>query len=177
MKQGNKIRTIALLSSASILIGIGSAYAATQTVTAHIKFVTDITVTENKYPDFGDVVAGVADTYTLSTAGAVTAAGSGKWEGGTSQAGNYTITASAGTPMEMYVGTYTAGTNGTTAANAICNYNAAGDAACGTSGSPDLIASPVASATLLIGLDATTLATSTDGQTDNPSFDLHVVYQ
>lgn len=178
MKQGKKIRTIALLAGASTLIGMGSAYAAMQAVTAHIKFVTDITVAETQFPDFGLVKAGVAGaSYVLSTAGGITPGGGGVAEGGVPKAGAYTVTASAGTPMELYADTYTAGTNGTVPTAATCDYNAGGSAACGTVGSPQLIAAPIASATLLVGLTDTDAAGLADGVSDNPSFDLHVLYQ
>ena len=54
-----------------------SAYAATENVTANIAFDATLTIVKEADIDFGTVLASTADTYTIDTAGAVTAAGSG----------------------------------------------------------------------------------------------------
>ena len=77
-------RSVALMSCAAVMFGIGGAYAATTTVTASIKFLTDLTITQVNAPNFGNVKALTAATYVLSTAGGVTG---GTTEGGTPQAG------------------------------------------------------------------------------------------
>jgi hypothetical protein len=178
MKQGRKLRTVALLAATSALIGMGSAYAASTPVTASIRFLSDISITPVNQPDFGSVVAGVADTYTLSTAGAVTHSGSGIIEGGSPKAGKYTVTASTHQGINIYADTYANGlTDATVPSLATCDYNAGGSNPCDSAAHELAIASPLASATLLVGLSAAATATTNDGDTDNPSFNLNVVYQ
>lgn len=175
MKQGNKIRTIALLSAASIMIGMGSAYAATTTVTSTIKFITDLSVTEVTPPNFGYAKAGAAGTYILKTDGTIDAASTGTPEGGTLAAGDYTITGSASQAINISVGNYVADGASTPSA-ATCNYNSAGEVPC-TDASMTGAAAPGAGTDLKLGLTVTAAGGSTDGEVDHPKMDLTVLYQ
>ncbi len=71
IKKTLKLGFIAALAVASAPLGV---YAATQSVTANIAFDTPLTLTKVADVNFGTVSAGVADTYTITTAGVVTAA-------------------------------------------------------------------------------------------------------
>ena len=173
----NKLRTIALLVTASFFVGIGAAYAATLVVTGHVRFLTHITITQVADPDFGSVSAGIADTYTLSTAGGVTAAGGPTHiEGGAPAAGSYTLVASTAQGINIFCSGYTA--QGVSTPSALtCSYNAGAETACASGASPLAIASPLASANLKVGLKVTTTAAGTDNESDTPTLTLNVVYQ
>ncbi len=79
----NTAKRLLALTAASILPF--TSYAATQSITANIRFEAPITLTKNSDINFGIVSAGVNDTYTISTAGVVTAAATGQSLGGTMQ--------------------------------------------------------------------------------------------
>lgn len=148
-----------------------NAYAAVQSVTANIAFDTAISLTKNDDIDFGVVVAGTADTYTIDTAGAVTAAGAGVWLGGTPTVGDITIVGSATQAVDITVGNYAAN-GGVTPANAQCSYDGGAEASCNMAGA----AAPGAGKTLLIGVDAIVDGTQAAGATAAPTFDITVVY-
>jgi hypothetical protein len=167
----NKFRSMALLAAATVF-GLGSAYAAVQTVTATIKFFSDITITQNAAPNFGYVKAGKAATYILSTAGAVR--GTGIRESGTPAAGSYTISGSGSQTINISSGNFVASGDSTPSAPT-CKYGGASPATCTQAG----LAAPTGiwGTTLLVGLTVTTAGAATDGQTDTPAFDLTIVYQ
>lgn len=146
------------------------AFAATQSVTANITFDTALTLTKEADIDFGTVAAGVATTYTISTAGAITA-GNATWLYGTPAAGDITITGSATQGLTISTGTYTADANVTPSA-ATCAYDGGAASACdgGIAG-----AAPGAGGkTLLLGVSATTTAAVTGSAA--PTFIVTVVY-
>lgn len=175
MKQGNKIRTIALLSAASLLIGTGSAYAVTATVTAKIKFVNPITVSETSGPDFAMVNNAVGDTYVLDTADGLTAGTSSNIEGGTPKSGVYAITSSTTQAMNITVDTPVASAHATPSLPT-CSWDGNGPAACGATDGFGGTAS-AASTTLKLGLTMTTTAGAVDGTVENPTMNINVVYQ
>ncbi|MCP5246900.1 MAG: hypothetical protein H6937_13485 [Burkholderiales bacterium] len=118
------------------------------------------------------MLAGTADTYTISTAGAVSHAGAGSELGGTPAAGDITITGSPTQTIDISVGSYSAD-NGVTPSNATCNYNGGGEVACNTLTGA---AAPGAGKTLLLGVDATVDGTQAAGSTAAPTFVVTVVY-
>jgi hypothetical protein len=163
-----QLNSLILVAFVSIISGIGGAYAATQTVTATIKFLSDLTITQTTAPNFGYVKAATAATYVLSTAGAVTG---GTSEGGAPAAGSYTLAGSATQLINISAGGYTA--NGaSTPSLATCKYNGVAIAGADCTG-----AGLAASGPLLVGLTVTTTAAGADGVTNTPSFTLTVVYQ
>jgi hypothetical protein len=170
----NKLRTIALLVTASVLLGAGTAYAATQTVTSSIKYLTDLSFATVLSPNFGEVKQGVVgSTYTLSTAGAVTPGSGGAIEGGTANAGDYTIIGSTGSVINITAGSYTK-VGGSTPSAAVCKYNGGADVpGCSIVGA----AAPGAGADLKVGLTITSDGLTLDGITDSPTFVLTVLYQ
>jgi len=166
-----KFRALALLVTASTLLGIGSAYAAVQTVTSTIKFFSDLSFTFVASPNLGYGKAGTAGTYILSTAGVVT--GTGVSEGGVPAAGNYLIKGSGTQAINLTSGNPVVSGDSTPSAFT-CKYGAAASGTCTQAG----LAGPgAAGTTLLIGLTVTAAGASVDGQTDTPKFDLTVVYQ
>jgi len=158
------IVAIALLFSADAL-------AATQSVTVNISFDTPLTLTKVSDISFGAVKAGVADTYTITTAGVVTAAGSGVWLYGTKAAANITIAGSTTDTVNISVGGYTAN-GGVTPANATCAYNGGGAGSCTIASA----AAPGAGKTLLVGVDAQVSGTQVAGATAAPTFTVTVIY-
>jgi hypothetical protein len=174
--KARKSARVALLSAASLLLGATTVYAATATVTSSIRFLTHITITENQAPNFGNVASLTAGTYVLNTADVVTPSGGGIVEGGITKSGDYTVVASTNQGINIYAGGYTA-SGASTPSAATCKYDTGSAVSCGTSGSPLQISSPLASATLKVGLTVTTTNAGADNQTDSPSFNLNVVYQ
>lgn len=167
-----KFRALALLVTASTLLGMGGAYAATQTVTATIKFFSDITITPVTAPNLGYVKALTAATCVLSTAGIVTGCTS---EGGTPAAGSYTIKGSGTALINLSASGYTV-SGASTPSLATCKYNGVAVAGADCTGT-GLTAPGAGGLPLLIGLTVATTALGADGQTDTPSFTLNVVYQ
>jgi hypothetical protein len=176
MKQGKKIRTVALLAMTSALIGIGSAYAATKPITATIRFLTDISIAELQAPNFGSVAAATAASYKLDTANGVTSPDTGIIEGGVPKSGDYTITASTAQGIDIYVDTY--GVDGdSTPSAAVCKYDGGSEVTCDGSGN-EIAATPSGASTdLKVGLTITAAGSSTDNEVDHPTLDLHVLYQ
>lgn len=168
-----EIGKIALVAAAFTLFGVGAVYAATTTVTATIKFVSDLTITQNTAPNLGYVQAATAGVYTLSTAGTVTPSGGGVTQGGPAAAGNYTIRGSASQAITISTSGYTA-SGASTPSAATCKYGAGSEVACTSVAGA---APTTTGTTLLVGLTVTTTNAGTDGTTNTPSFSLTVVYQ
>lgn len=148
-----------------------SAYAVTESVTANIDFDSALTITKIADIDFGTVLAGVADTYTIDTTGAVTAAGSGAQVAGTPAAGNLTIAGSATQAIDVSVSGYTAD-SGVTPQNATCAYDGGVEGACSLTAA----AAPGVGKTLLLGVEAVVDGTQAAGSSAAPTFDVNVVY-
>lgn len=159
-----------LIMAAALLVS-ADALAATQSVTVNISFDTPLSLTKISDISFGTIKAGVADTYTISTAGVVTAAGAGQWLYGAKTAGNITIAGSTTGTINISVGGYTAN-NGVTPANATCSYNGGAAGSCTINGA----AAPGTGKTLLIGVDAQVNGTQTAGTSAAPTFTVTVVY-
>jgi hypothetical protein len=161
------------MAGAAALFGISGAYASTQVVTATIKFLTHLAITTVTSPNFGYVEAATAGTYTLNTAGLVTASGVGLKEGGVEAAGHYLIKGSTSQAINISTSGYTV-SGASTPSAATCKYGAGVETACdgGIAG-----AAPTAGGTsVLIGLKIVTTG-GVDGTTDTPSFTMAVVYQ
>lgn len=162
-----------LIATGLIAAAATSAYAATQNVTANIAFDSALTIVKNADIDFGVVIEGVADTYTIDTAAVVTAAGPGEIIGGTPVAGDLTISGSATQVIDISVANYVAD-NGVTPQNAICSYDGGAEADCNTLTG---VAAPGAGKTLLLGVEADVDGTQVAGDTAAPTFDVVVNYQ
>jgi hypothetical protein len=164
-----------LLSRLFIITGMllfsADAMAATQSMTTNISFDTALTLTKVSDVSIGAVKALTASTYTITTAGVVTATGSGVWLYGTKTAGNITIVGSTTDTLSISVGGYTA-QNGVTPANATCSYNGGAAGSC----TIPAAAAPGAGKTLLIGVDAQVSGTQAAGTAATPTFTVTVVY-
>ncbi|MGE3623110.1 MAG: DUF4402 domain-containing protein [Bdellovibrionales bacterium] len=158
----------ALLGSTAIA---SAAYAATQTVTANIKFDTPLTITKNSDINFGYVKAATAGKYVVNTAGTVTASNGGVSLGGTTQAGSLTISGSPTQAIDISAGNYVAN-NGVTPSAATCAYNGGPASACLLNSQP----APGAGKTLLLGVTAAVNGTQAAGTSAAPSFDVVVNY-
>ena len=168
MKHNMKLALVAFTALTALSY---EALAATQSVTANISFDTPITLTKNADISFGTVTAGVADTYTITTAAVVTAAGAGQWLGGTKTAGDITIAGSTTQTVNISAGSYTAN-NGVTPQNAKCAYNGGAEVACSIVGA----AAPGAGKTLKLGTEAVVNGTQAAGSSAAPTFVVTVVY-
>lgn len=157
--------------AAAVLMAPVSAFALNQSVTANIAFDTPLSMVKNNDINFGTVSAGVADTYTITTAGVATAAATGQLLYGTPAAGDIAISGSTTQTINISVGSYTAN-NGVTPANATCDYNGAGSGTCALTG----VAAPGAGKTLLIGVDAVVSGAQAAGSSAAPTFTVSVVY-
>jgi len=168
MKQKCALR---LAVAAAALLFSADAMAATQSVTANLAFDSPLVLTKNSDINFGTVIAGTASTYTITTAGTVTATGSGQTLYGTKAAASITIAGSATDTVNISVGGYTA-QGGVTPANATCAYNG------GTAGSCTITGAAAAGTgkSLLIGVDATVDGTQAAGAKATPSFTVTVTY-
>lgn len=167
-----KIRIAAAAIALLAMIATPDAWAVTQSVTANIAFDSALSLTKNADINFGTVKAGIADTYTITTGGSVSAAGSGAALYGTPTAGNITITGSTSQPINISAGSYTAN-NGVTPQSATCSYNAGLPGSCTINGG----AAPGAGKTLLIGAQAVVDGTQAAGTSAAPTFVVTVVYQ
>ena len=170
--KSSKSRALALLVTASALMGVGTAYAATQTVTSSIKYLTDLSFVTVLSPNFGEVKQGQVGNYVLSTAGVVTPNGGGVLEGGATNAGSYTIIGSSGQVINISAGGLTPD-GGSTPSAPTCAYNGGASGSCTIVGA----AAPGAGKNLLVGLTIASDGTTADGTTDHPTFTLTVLYQ
>jgi len=167
-----KRQRLITLGGMLILLFSQGAKAASVSVSANIGFDTPLSITKKNDISFGTVKAGVADTYTMSPAGDVTAAGPGQWLSGTKSAGNITIVGSTTQTLSISVSNYMAN-GGVTPANATCSYAGGTAQACSLKGAT----SPGNSgATLLLGIDAVVDGNQSAGSTATPSLTVTIVY-
>lgn len=165
------LRIVAICAS---VIGFGwasTAQAATLSTTCNLGVDVALSITVNSNINFATVKAGTADTYTISTAGVVSHAGSGAELYGTPAAGNLSIVGSTTRTINISVGNY-GSNNGVTLQSATCNYNSGGSGTCALNG----VAAPGAGKTLLLGVQAVVDGTQTAGTSAAPTFDVTVVY-
>ena len=173
MKLSKKYLALGLLGS---VLTAGSAYAATQSVTANIRFDTALALTKNFDINFGMVKASTAGDFTIDTAGTITPANGGVVIGGTPVVGDITIVGSTDQTIAISTGTYVAAGigDGVTLSDATCKYGTATAAACDTPLTAQ--AAPGAGTHLLLGVKATVDANQTAGTHPTPAFTVTVVY-
>jgi hypothetical protein len=164
----------ALLLGGSLLSGAALAAnnSATAPVTATLNFDTPLSLTVNSNMNFGTLQARLANAYTITPEGVLSATTpAGILYGTTSQA-KLTVAGSTTDLINIQVtGEGTA--NGITLSGAKCSYGTVVDQACDTTALASQ-AAPGAGTTLLVGLTATTDNTVTGTQT--PSFNVVVTY-
>jgi len=161
---------VRLAVGVAALMFTADAMAATQSVTSNIAFDTPLSITKNADINFGTVAAGIAGTYTISTAANITTVG-GNWLYGSKAAGSLTIAGSTNDTINISVGSYTAA-NGVTPANATCAYAGGAEGSCTLSS----VAAPGTGKALLLGVSATVDGTQAAGSTAAPSFTVTVTY-
>jgi len=170
----NKLAGLAIALLGTTAIATGS-YAAVQTVAANINFDYAVTLTKNADINFGTVAAGTVESYTITTAGVVTAQGSSNNVlYGTTAAADITIKGSATQTIAISVGNEVSD-NGVDihAASETCSYNG------GASGSCSLTAQAAPSQvgkTLLLGVRVDADGTQAAASSAAPHFDVTVVY-
>ncbi|MBI3441667.1 MAG: hypothetical protein HY052_07700 [Proteobacteria bacterium] len=164
------MKILDLMTGAALLLCSFHAMAASQQVTASVAFDTPVLMTKVSDINFGAVKAGVADTYTITTVGNVTAAGGDQWVSGTKTPGNINISGTATGAVNISVSGYTT-SGGVTLANATCSYDGAASGPCAINGAP----APGAGKTLLLGVDAVVDGTQTPNTTASPGFTVTVV--
>ena len=168
------MKRLILITLIGTLIWLSSqtAKAASVSMTANIGFDAPLTLTKKSDVSFGTVKAGVADTYTISTTGAVSASNGGQWLYGSKSAGNITIVGSTTQTLNISVSNYSAN-GGVRPANAKCSYAGGITTACAISA-----ATPPGNTgeTLLIGIDAVVDGTQAIGSAATPSFTVIIVY-
>ncbi len=168
-----RLKYLALGLAGSLAV-CGGAYAATQSVTANIAFDTVLTLNKTADINFGIVAASTGGDYTITTAGAVSAANGGVIVGGTPQAASITVTGSATQTVAVSTGNYAAD-NGVTPSAASCNYNGTAIADCDT-GQSGLTAPGGAGRTLTVGVTVDVDGTQGAGSSAAPTFDVIVIY-
>ncbi|MGE3623109.1 MAG: DUF4402 domain-containing protein [Bdellovibrionales bacterium] len=144
----------------------------TTPVTATLTFDTPLSVTKDSDINFGSLQAGMANAYTISPAGALTATTPAGILFGTPVAGQLTIAGSTTQTISIQVQNYQAN-GGVTLSDAMCNYNGGGATACDTA-MPSQLA-PGSGKILLLGVTATTTSATPAGVA-TPSFDVVVTY-
>jgi len=171
-------RIIAAVSGTVVagLFGVAAYAANPEPVVVEVEFVTPVTITEVSPLRFGLLDAGLAnaETIVISTASGVTGTVS-RVLGGTQAAANLTVAATGTQPINILVGNVS-GNTGYTLGSFMCDYNAAGAAACDGVGGLDTTSAAAGSATLLVGATLTGTGGAGPG-VFNGSFDVTVAYQ
>jgi hypothetical protein len=165
---------VAPICAALPLLFSASAFSATpEPVDVTVTFVDAITITEVNALDFGllDALMANGETVAIDTADAVTDA-STNVVGGTQEAAEVTITATAGVAVTVLVNNVTNGTH-YTLGTFVCTYDGGGESACDGAGQSN---TSVASATVLVGATLTRNAVAMTAGADNGSFDINMTY-
>ncbi|WP_168210580.1 DUF4402 domain-containing protein [Persicimonas caeni] len=105
MQKSAKVRTgIAVLALALVAAGSSVVYAATETGTAHVEILTNLTIQEVTQMDFGIIAmpSTGTDSFSLDSAGAVTHTGTdGTHSPGTQVVGTYDLTGEPGRLVDI----------------------------------------------------------------------------
>ncbi|WP_390617787.1 DUF4402 domain-containing protein [Maricurvus nonylphenolicus] len=166
-------RSASALAALPLLFSASAFSATPEPVDVTVTFVEAITITEVNALDFGLLDSTMANTETVAidTADGTTDGGA-NIVGGTQEAAEVTITATAGVAVTLLVNNVTDGTH-YTLASFVCNYNGAGESGCDGGGQAN---TSVASATVLIGATLTRNAVAMTAGVDNGSFDINMTY-
>jgi hypothetical protein len=162
---------ILILSLVSMAAPWKTVAAATQTITASIKFETALTLLNKTDISFGYAQASQPGVYTISPSGALTTANNGVWLGGDTHAGSMTIAGSTTQAINIAVNNYVP-SNGVTPSAATCSYNGSSSAPCSLSSQ----SAPGTGKPLLIGVTLSVDGTQQIGTSATPAFDIVVTY-
>lgn len=142
--------------------------------TGNIGFDIPLSIDTVSNVSMGVVQASTAATYTINSAGVLTA-GSGTWLSGTLSAGNLLIHGSATQTISISAGSYTSSGQGggVTVSNATCSYNGGAELPCSLSTQ----APPTAAGkTLKLGITTTVNSKQSAGTSATPTFTITVTY-
>ena len=163
----------------TIFMGItvsGLAYAATQSFNGHVRFITPLSFVSPVDPDMGDWLTGAASRgIGIDTTATATGTDSADYVSGAT-VGSVDILGSASRTISIVANNFNNGGGGVDITGIPCSWNGGAETACDGAGITGASTLPVGH-TLLMGVDATTNAVSTDGEVDTPSFDIVVSYE
>ncbi len=163
------VKLVALVFALAVFTTV--AFAFTWNVSSSVSFDVPLTLTKQTDINFGTVKAVTASTYTITTAGAVSATGSGAALYGTPTAGNITISGSAIQTINISVGSLVAN-NGVTLQNPTCSYNGGASGSCTINSA----AAPGGGKTLLLGIQAVVSGAQAANTSAAPTLIVTVVY-
>lgn len=166
-------RSASALAAFPLLFSASAFSATPEPVVVSVTFVDAITITEVNPLDFGllDATMANAETVVIDTADVVTDANTNV-VGGTQEAAEVTITATAGVAVTVLVNNVSNGTY-YTLGTFVCTYNGGAESACDGGGQSN---TSVASATVLVGATLTRNATAMVAGADDGSFDINMTY-
>jgi len=175
-RKGNYMKLLKLnltLVALGLFLLDGSAFAATQSVTANMAFDAAVTLNKTADIDFGTVQSLASGTYTIDTNGVVSASNGGMIIGGLPSAASITVSGSATQTVAISTSSYSAD-NGVSVSEATCSYNNGAAVSCdaGLVGQT----APGAGKTLKVGVKADVDGTQAAGTSAAPTFVLTVVY-
>jgi hypothetical protein len=174
----NKLAGLAIALLGTTAIATGS-YADFKTVAANISFDYAVVLTKNADIQFGTVAAGTVESYTITTAGAVTAQGSSNNVlYGTTAAGNILVQGSTTQTVAISIGNEVSN-NGVDihAGSETCSYGGGASSPCGTTAMTAQAApGQTPGKTLLLGVRVDADGSQVAGSSAAPHFDVTVVY-
>ncbi len=172
-KRNSFSRSKVILAVAACIATTGSFAANPEPVVVNVLFVTPITITEVAAMDFGLINQALnLEDITLSTGAGISGTGAALAIGGTPAAADVTVTATAGSGVDISIGSIVSGT-GYALGSFTCKWDVLAELPCSTAVAGGDVG---ASQTLLIGATITGDNLATDGAA-NGSFEVTVAYQ
>ena len=163
------------LAIAGAMAMSGVAYAATQSFTASIQFLTPLSFNSAVNPDLGNWNAGASGrNFILNTDSSVGGTNSADYINNAA-AGSVNVVGSAFDTVDIVANNFVAN-NGVTINDVPCKYGAAAATTCGGAGISTAAAPTGAGTALLVGVDVNTTTAHVDGDTAAPTFDIVVSY-
>jgi hypothetical protein len=159
------------------LLSFSSAYAATESVTAEVVFVTPISISPQNQLQYGvlDEALAFGETIILNPDNSLGGSGLARILGAPPAAADLDITADAGLGITILVDNPSFGV-GYSLINFLCTYDAVVDAACDVAGGVATTSSALGTAALTIGATLEGDGLAVPGNADG-SFDVTVLYQ
>lgn len=153
----------------------GVAYAATQSFTASIQFLTPLSFNSAVNPNLGNWNTGASGrNFILNTDGTVAGTNSTDYINNAT-AGSVNVVGSAFDTVDIVANNFVAN-GGVTINDVPCKYGAAAATTCGGAGLTTQAAPTNGGTALLLGVDVNTTTSHVDGDTASPTFDIVVSY-